>query len=100
MSSPKTCELCQLLDMSDYRGDWIDFEFPYHTHMAVNAIRAMVHPNCRCVLRWAGRMEEIHTHPLGLETKRFWNPSKQELERMTTPQFNFALRFLRNPWKC
>jgi hypothetical protein len=45
-------------------------------------------------------MEEIHTHPLGLETRRFWNPSKPELERMTPEQLNFALRFLRDPWKC
>jgi hypothetical protein len=99
MTSPKTCELCQLYDMTDWRGDWVPDVFPYHTHMAVNAIKAMVHPNCRCVLRWAGRTQQLYETPLGLDIKQLWQVPKGELEQLSSQQLGFALEFIRNPWK-
>jgi len=99
MTSPKTCELCKALDMTDWRGDWIPTAFPYHIHERVNAIKAMVHINCRCRLRWAGRTEQIYETPLGFDVKQMWHISKAELERLTPRQLGFALEFMRNPWK-
>jgi len=99
MFSPKTCEVCKAYDMTDWRGDWIPDEFPYHTHMAVNAIKANVHINCRCVLRWAGRTEEIYKSPLGFDVSKMWQVSKPELERLSPSQLGFALEFLRDPYK-
>jgi len=85
--------------MTDWRGDWIPGMFPYHEHMDVNAIHANVHPNCRCVLRWAGRAKEIYKTPLGFDVKQMWQISKNELKQLTSEQIGFALRFLRNPFK-
>jgi hypothetical protein len=99
MFSPKTCEVCKAYDMTDWRGDWIPDEFPYHTHMAVNAIKANVHINCRCVLRWAGRTEEIYKSSLGFDVSKMWQVSKPELERLSPSQLGFALEFLRDPYK-
>lgn len=64
-TSPKTCPLCLSLHMTQYRGDRIDEAFPYHIHMRVNAIKAYVHPNCRCVLRWAGSTVGVWKVPMG-----------------------------------
>ena len=99
MTSPKTCALCQMLDMTDWRGDWIAGAFPYHVHERVNAIKALVHPNCRCRLRWAGRAREIYESPLGFDALQTWQVSKPELDRLTPNQLGFALEFLRNPFK-
>jgi len=85
--------------MTDWRGDWIPDVFPYHTHMAINAIRAKVHPNCRCVLRWAGRTKEIYKTPLGFDVQEMWQISKAELKLLTSQQLGYALKFLRNPLK-
>lgn len=69
-TSPVTCPLCLSLHGSHYRGDAIDFAFPYHMHMHVNAIKARAHEprdrNCRCVLRWAGRTKDILQNPYGV----------------------------------
>ena len=77
MTSPKTCILCMALDGTHYRGDELYMAFPYHEIMHVNAIKAMVHPNCRCVLRWAGRSEDLLTSPYGLKAK----PDKPEIPK-------------------
>ena len=71
-TSPKTCSLCLTLHGHQFRGDGLDYMFPYHIHLRVNAIKAMVHPNCRCILRWAGRTEEPTTHAIvgGFTTRK------------------------------
>ena len=66
VTSPRTCQVCIALDGTHYRGDEIDLAFPFHLHMRVNAIKALVHPNCRCVLRWTGRTKDVLTQPYGL----------------------------------
>lgn len=98
MTSPKTCEVCKALDLTDWRGDWIPDKFPYHTHQSVNAVRAMVHPNCRCRLRWAGRAKEIYQTPLGLQVREVWRPTEKELEQLSPSQLETILSFLRSPW--
>jgi len=64
MTSPKTCPICKELDGRHYRGDRIATEFPYHIIMAVNRVKAHAHmprdDNCRCVLIWLFRTEEVH----------------------------------------
>lgn len=70
VTSPKTCLVCIALDGTHYRGDEIELAFPYHVHMRVNAVKAMVHPHCRCVLRWAGRTEDVMTAPYGIRRPR------------------------------
>jgi len=65
-TSPRTCPVCLGLHGTVYRGDEVLQAFPYHVHMQVNAIKARVHPNCRCVLRWAGRSKDVLSSPLGL----------------------------------
>lgn len=69
-TSVKTCPLCLSLHGSHYRGDAIDFAFPYHMHLRVNAIRARAHEprdrNCRCVLRWAGTTKDVLESPFGV----------------------------------
>lgn len=99
MTSPRTCEVCQALNLSDWRGDWIPSKFTYHTHESVNVIRAMVHPNCRCRLRWAGRANRVYGTPLGLGERETWQPSEQELAKLTPSQLQYILKFLREPWK-
>lgn len=96
MTSPKTCEVCKALDLTDWRGDWVPTQFPYHTHQAVNAIRAMVHPHCRCRLRWAGRTERVYEAPLG-EIGEVWKPSEKELEKLSPSQLKMIYKFLRSP---
>lgn len=101
-TSPKTCPVCLGLHLMQYRGDRVLVLFPRHTHMAINAIRAWVHPHCRCVLRFAGREEEVRDSPLGLlspeEAKEIWYPSPKELERLSPSQFALIRKFLRDPW--
>lgn len=103
MTSPKTCPVCKALDMMRYRGDQIPTVFPYHTHMAINKIRAWVHPNCRCVLHWVGRTEVPEKVPHWWLTPEqaweLWTPSKEELKRLTPSQFKTVMRFLRSPWR-
>ena len=99
-TSPKTCEVCLALHLTDWRGDWIPSRFPDHTHQSVNVIRAMVHPNCRCRLRWAGRTETVEEAPLGAYgLKEVWRPTEKELEKLSPSQLEFILKFLREPWK-
>lgn len=104
-TSPKTCPVCKALDGMMYRGDRIPTLFPYHTHMAVNKIRAKVHPNCRCILHWVGRTEEPETQPHRFyemtpeEAWERWAPSKEELLKLTPSQFKMIMKFLRTPWK-
>ena len=64
-TSPKTCELCLALASEMFRGDVIEFAFPYHEHKFINAINPFVHPNDRCRLRWAGRTEKEYNTPFG-----------------------------------
>jgi len=77
LTSPNTCELCQALDGTHYRGDELELAFPWHVPMRVNAIRAMVHVNCRCVLRWAGASIDVLASPYGM---------KQKVDRPETPE--------------
>jgi len=82
LTSPKTCEICKALDGTVYRGDGIAAAFPYHIHMAVNAIKALVHPHCRCRLRWVGRTEKVQVRHIltrrdDRERKRPQLPKKQ-----------------------
>lgn len=92
-----------MLDLRDYRGDWIPTVFPYHWHVALNKIRASVHPNCRCLLRWAGRAEGIYDSPFGFlsreEVGELWKPEQKELEKLTPSQLEYILHFSRNPWR-
>lgn len=101
MTSPKTCPVCKALDLHDYRGDWIPTIFPYHRHMRVNRIKASVHPNCRCVLIWAGRAKAIYLSPFGLltpeEVGELWKPDPKELENLTPSQLEYIFEFIRNP---
>ena len=102
MTSPKTCEVCKVLDMRDYRGDWIPARFPYHVHMKVNRIKANVHRYCRCVLVWAGRAKAVYNSPFGLldptEVSEVWKPTMKELERLTPSQLQYIVNFLRSPY--
>lgn len=77
VTSPKTCPVCIGLDGTHYRGDEIESAFPYHVYMRVNAIKAKVHLHCRCVLRWAGRSEDVLAAPIGLRKK----PEKPQLRK-------------------
>jgi|GEM_PF-4454264 len=101
LTSPKTCEVCKLLDLLVYRGDWVPARFPYHVHMRINRIKARIHPNCRCVLVWAGRALGIYETSFGLlepdEVARLWMPSLKELERLTPSQLQSIIQFLRLP---
>lgn len=103
MTSPKTCPVCKILNLRDYRGDWIPTRFPYHWHVSVNKIRASVHRYCRCLLRWAGRAKEIYESPFGLlnrkEIRQLWTPEEKELEELTPSQLKYVLKFLRKPWE-
>jgi hypothetical protein len=97
-TSPKTCEVCLALHLTDWRGDWVLTQFPDHTHQAVNVIRAVVHPNCRCRLRWAGRSEGVYEAPLGeVGLKEVWRPSAKELEKLSPSQLKMIYKFLREP---
>ena len=103
MTSPKTCQLCKVLHLRDYRGDWIPARFPYHTHQKINVIRAQVHRHCRCRLRWAGRGEQIYNSPFGLltpdEVAKVWKPTAKELEKLTPSQLQYIINFLRSPYR-
>ena len=102
-SSPKTCPLCQSLNTQMFRGDVVPYVFPYHTHQAVNAIRAMVHPHCRCRLRWAGRTEKTYNTPLGIllpeEARNVRFPSNKLLEQLYPSQLQQLIEILRSPWE-
>lgn len=69
-TSPKTCPLCLSLHGTHYRGDEIDGAFQHHIHLRVNAIKAMVHPHCRCLLQWTGKSEDVLEAPYGYVLKR------------------------------
>lgn len=103
MTSPKTCEICKVLDRRTYRGDWIPERFPFHIHRSVNAIKAMVHLHCRCILRWAGRAEGIYASPTGIlppeQIAEMWYPSEKELERLSPSQLKAIFEFLREPYR-
>lgn len=103
ISSPKTCELCGALHLQMFRGDRVPDIFPYHTHMKINAIRAKVHPRCRCVLRWAGRTEKPYNTPLGIllpeEEREIRLPSEEELEQLGPGQLQQLLEMLESPWE-
>lgn len=82
-TSPKTCPLCLTLHGHQFRGDGLNMAFPYHIHLRVNAIKAMVHPHCRCVLRWAGRTEQIYKTAVvgGLAKRKVKSlPQKQKVK--------------------
>lgn len=102
-SSAKTCELCQVMSGQSFRGDVIPYVFPYHTHQAINVIRAKVHLNCRCRLRWAGRMGKIYNTPLGIsnpdEAREIYFPSEKQLQTLSPSQFEQLLGFLQSPWE-
>lgn len=104
MTSPKTCIVCKLLNLTDWRGDWVPDKFPYHRHVKVNRIRASVHQHCRCLLCWAGRAEGIYDSPFGLltpeEVGELWMPEQKELEQLTPSQLEYLFRFIRNPWRA
>ena len=104
MTSPKTCELCKVLDMRDYRGDWIPRRFPYHIHKRVNMIKAKVHRWCRCRLQYAGRTKRIYSSPFGFltpeEVAKVWKPTAKELEKLTPSQLQYIINFLRSPYRA
>jgi len=104
-TSPKTCPVCKALDGRNYRGDRIPTIFPYHTHQAINVIRAKVHPNCRCRLRWLFRTEVIRLCPMGLLTPaEEWEIQQRahmkEMKVLTPSQRKMVMPFLqkRHPW--
>jgi hypothetical protein len=84
--------------MTDWRGDWISAAFPYHEHRSADLIKANVHPNCRCYLRYAGNFEEYYNDALETKLLKTWHLSKRELDSLTVEQLNYALKFLRNPY--
>ena len=97
VTSPRTCPVCLALDGTHYRGDDLDSAFPYHIHLRVNAIRPMVHPNCRCMLRWAGRTEQILNAPYGLKKKKSEQP-EVELTPKQRLQVNKFISFARETY--
>jgi len=97
VTSPRTCQVCIALDGTHYRGDEIDLAFPFHLHMRVNAIKALVHPNCRCVLRWAGRTIDVMQAPYGIarKPKKAEVPKKIELGKSERRMFKKVARHAR-----
>ena len=65
-TSGKTCPTCLGLIGTHYRGDEVEFAFPYHVHLRANTIRAKVHPHCRCRLIWTGRTKTVNENPYGI----------------------------------
>lgn len=100
VTSPRTCQVCIALDGTHYRGDEIDAAFPFHIHMRVNAVKAMVHPNCRCVLRWAGRTIDVMQAPYGIrrEPKKAVVPKKVKLGRSEKRLFRKVARHARETY--
>ena len=85
-TSPKTCPICLSLNGSNYRGDEVDNAFPYHIHRTVADIKTLVHPHCRCVLRWAGRTEDVLKVPYGFITRKVRHPTiPKELQGQLSP---------------
>jgi len=74
VTSPRTCPVCIGLDGTHYRGDEVPLAFPYHMLLRVNVIKPMVHPNCRCLLRWAGRSEDVLEAPYGMRNPKLEKP--------------------------
>ena len=66
VTSPRTCPVCLALDGTKYRGDELANAFPYHVVLNVNTVKPMVHPHCRCRLRWAGRSKDVLVSPYGI----------------------------------
>lgn len=95
-TSPKTCELCKALNLTDWRGDWIPKKFPYHRHVRINMIKASLHKHCRCRLHWVGRSDVIYNAPHGYS--KIWRPTGKELERLSPSQLEYIMQFLRGPW--
>jgi hypothetical protein len=102
-TSPITCELCQALHLQMFRGDRVPEIFPYHTHQKINAIRAKVHPHCRCILRWAGRTEKSYNTPLGIllpeEEREIRLPEDKFLEQLGPSQLQQLWEMLESPWE-
>lgn len=104
MTSPKTCEVCKVLDLRDFRGDWIPHRFRYHIHRKMNQIKAKVHKHCRCDLWWAGRSERVYSSPFGFltpeEVSRIWQPTAKELKNLSPSQLKYIFEFLRSPYRA
>lgn len=108
-TSGKTCLTCLSLYMTHYRGDEVELAFPYHIHVAVNKIRVMVHPNCRCVLWWTGRTEEPWERPFGwlqgkpkapeIPTKVYGRPVEDELSPSQDYQRKQITKYAREVWR-
>jgi hypothetical protein len=86
-----------------FRGDVVPYVFMYHTHQAVNAIRAVVHPNCRCRLRWTGRTEKAYNTPLGIllpeESREVRFPTEKQLAELSPSLLEELLMILESPWE-
>ena len=82
VTSPKTCNLCINLNGTHYRGDELYLAFPYHIQIRADAIKANAHmprdPHCRCILRWAGRTEDILQNPYGILKRK---PEKPKMSQ-------------------
>lgn len=102
-TSPKTCDLCQLLHLQMFRGDVVPLVFRYHRHVLINQIKALVHPHCRCRLRWAGRGRRAYNTPLGIllpeEEQTIRMPSNEELSLLTPSALQQILEILSSPWE-
>jgi len=70
VTSPRTCPVCLALDGTKYRGDELANAFPYHVVLNVNTVKPMVHPHCRCRLRWAGRSKDVLVSPYGMRNPK------------------------------
>lgn len=104
-TSPKTCPLCLSFHGTHYRGDEIDTAFPRHIHLRVNAIKCMVHPHCRCLLRWTGRSKDVLEQPYGYALKRAAKmptiPKRQEpkLSPSQKREFKRVAKIARETWR-